>query len=453
MTLYTNLDALQTSGDVVVGGNLTVTGTINGSQDNHFVTTAISTVGNGTLTAAGLIGGMILRTGPTAVYTDTTATAAQLYSALGSPTGATTTVRAIIKNATAYTQTLSAGTGVTLPTTVTIPAFSEAEYVITQTSSTTATFTHVMTSPVSTGTYQVAPAVTTISTVGAGTITAAAINGSLISRGGSQSGTAFTDTTDTAANIIAACTNLVGKIGTAMLVEYANNTNATATITGGSGVTVSGVSVIPPNTISQFLLTYTAANTMTMVGLGVTQSVATAVNILGSSTGSTSIQSANAGSTNYTMTLPAWTGTIATGKGGYSTAQLDKTSDTALATITGMSLALEAGGVYEIRAVLPVTSNASGGAKVSLDTSDTLSLTSSNIQAKLYTASGLAVAATTSGLNNGLGSTAAVTLVEINATLVVNAAGTLVVKGAQNASFGTTTSFLVNASVIARRIA
>src|SRR5690348_14321496 len=53
------------------------------TQDTSLVETAITTVGNGTLTAAGLVGGQILRTGPTAVYTDTTDTAANIVTALG----------------------------------------------------------------------------------------------------------------------------------------------------------------------------------------------------------------------------------------------------------------------------------------------------------------------------------------------------------------------------------
>ena len=78
--------------------------------------TAITTVGNGTLTAAAMIGGQINRSGPTAAFTDTTDTAAAIVAALPEfVSGATFFMR--IKNSTAYLQTISAGTGVTLPTT------------------------------------------------------------------------------------------------------------------------------------------------------------------------------------------------------------------------------------------------------------------------------------------------------------------------------------------------
>ena len=46
------------------------------------VNTAISTAGNGTLTAAGIVGGVITRTGPSGAFTDTTATAVQIVAAL-----------------------------------------------------------------------------------------------------------------------------------------------------------------------------------------------------------------------------------------------------------------------------------------------------------------------------------------------------------------------------------
>lgn len=275
-----------------------------------FVVTAITTVGNGTLTAAGIVGGIIVRTGPTGAYSDATDTAAAIIASLpGAVVGSSFNV--LIKNATAFTQTITAGAGVTLPATVIVPAFSIINYVGTVATASTVSFVHIDTTAISVGSQETNPTISVLSTVGNGTIIAADFVYGLIQRSGSQSGTAFTDTTDTATAIVAACANLVNKVGTSMLIEYSNTTNATATIQSGSGVTVSGVAVIPANTIGQFLVTYTAATpSVTMVGLGVTQAVATAVTILGSSTGSTAIQSANAGTTNYTVTVPAATGTV-----------------------------------------------------------------------------------------------------------------------------------------------
>lgn len=107
---------------------------------------------------------------------------------------------------------------------------------------------------------------TALSTVGAGTITAAGIYGKITTRSGSQSGTPFTDTTDTAAAIIALLPTGAAT-GTAFQYTYVNNTNAVATITGGTGVTVSGITSVPSNSWARYLFTYTAANTATLVGI------------------------------------------------------------------------------------------------------------------------------------------------------------------------------------------
>ena len=106
---------------------------------------------------------------------------------------------------------------------------------------------------------------TALSTVGAGTITAAGIVGGVTTRGGAQSATAFTDTTDTAANIIAALPNPA--IGRSFEYVYVNTTDGAATLSGGTGVTVSGITVVPALSVGRFLVTYTAAATVTMVGL------------------------------------------------------------------------------------------------------------------------------------------------------------------------------------------
>ncbi len=243
---------------------------LNGAGVSTDITnTAITTVGNGTLTAAGLIGGLITRTGPVAAYTDTTATAAQIVTAIGSfVSGATFQVE--IKNGTAFLQTIAAGTGVTLPTTVITGPFQSMVYygVIGGTSaSPTVTFGHLGTGALADPITVNGTANTALNTVGAGTVTAAGINGGFTIRGGSQSNTAFTDTTDTAANIISGNPGLVGKIGTSFLYYYRNTTNANATLSGGTGVTVSGVTVVPGGTWALYLVTYTAAATITMVGV------------------------------------------------------------------------------------------------------------------------------------------------------------------------------------------
>lgn len=111
-------------------------------------------------------------------------------------------------------------------------------------------------------------AITALNTVGAGTITAAGIIGGVTARGGSQSNTAFTDTTATAAAIVAADAGLF--IGRSWLYVYENTTDANATLAGGVGVTVSGITVVPGKSSAFYLVTYTDTNTFTMVGIGQT---------------------------------------------------------------------------------------------------------------------------------------------------------------------------------------
>ena len=231
--------------------------------------TNITTVGNGTLTAAGLVGGVINRSGPTAPYTDTTDTAANIVAALPSfVSGATFFVR--IKNSVGFLATLTAGSGVTLPATNVIgPYQTEWMYgtVGGTSASPTVTFTHLFNSALATAQANTAPAVTTLSTVGAGTLLAAAVNGGYLTRSGSQSNTAFTDTTDTAAAIIAGNPALVAKVGASTVFWYQNTTNAPATLTGGTGVTVSGITLVPAGTWALYVVTGTAAATITMVGV------------------------------------------------------------------------------------------------------------------------------------------------------------------------------------------
>lgn len=221
--------------------------------------TAITATTGTTFTAAQLLTGLINRTGPTANFTDTTDTAANIVAALGGVVGQSFYID--IKNATAFTETLAGGTGITFSSSSVILPNSIAEFLVTITSATAAVFNHVFTTAISP---LVSETSTSLATVGAGTITGAGIVGGLVVRSGSQSNTAFTDTTDTAANIIAAQIN--AHIGISWLFTYQNSTNVPATITGGTGVTVSGTTVVPANTAVCYLITYTAANTITMQG-------------------------------------------------------------------------------------------------------------------------------------------------------------------------------------------
>lgn len=446
---WTHLNNLETLGNIQVDGNLTVLGTINGSEDNAFVMTAITTVGNGTLTAVGLTSGIINRTGPVAAYSDATDTAAAIYSALGSP-AANTTVRSLIKNGTAFTQTITAGTGVTLPTTVIVPAFSIAEYLITVNSATAVTLAHISTTPITTGTALTVPAIGSLSTVGAGTITAALTTGGFVSRSGSQSATPFTDTTDTAAAIIAANANLIGKIGTAMPFLYVNTTNATATLAGGTGVTVSGITTVPAGMAARYIITYTAAATLTMVGISVEQAATSQQEVVlaGSTSGTTTIV-ATAAAGSSTLTTPAVTGTFAstTGSNLYlndlkrSSATITSSSTT-LANVTGLSFTVVPG-TYKFRIVAQGVADGTGGIKYALNYTTT-ALTSLQATSVGTTAAAAATQSTTSTTTQALlfDQAAAVLQVVTEGTMVVSTGGTIDVQVAQHAANASSTTVL-----------
>ncbi len=419
------------------------------TQSSPLVSTSITTVGNGTLTAAGLVGGQIVRTGPVAAYSDATATAVAIVAALpGYVAGETFLIR--LKNATAFTQTITAGVGVTLPSTVIIPAFSVGNYFATVTSATAVTLTHMSTVPIATGTTLTSPAITTLCTVGAGTLLVANFTGGYTVRAGSQSGTPFTDTTDTATNILAANATLVNKIGTAVPYYYSNTTNAVATLTGGTGVTVSGITAVPAGEVATYLITYTAAATLTMVGIGLTNNISTAMALAGSSSGQTIIQPTAAAA--GTLTLPAVTGTVASTSGSNlfiadvkrCTAQKD-TITTALADVTGLTAqALVAGATYQFRCVLPGTADGTSGIAYAFNYT-TATLTSIQAVSKGYTATALsAVQYTTTTTTQALlfDKAAVITLTEIEGTMVVNAAGTLALQVSTHTGTTTASTYL-----------
>ena len=102
---------------------------------------------------------------------------------------------------------------------------------------------------------------TALNTVGAAVIPGAAIAGGYIQRGGAQIA-AFTDTTDTATAILAAQPN--AHIGQTWSITYANNTGFPATIAAGTGVTLTGNTVVTPNGFVEFLASYTAAGAVSL---------------------------------------------------------------------------------------------------------------------------------------------------------------------------------------------
>lgn len=131
--------------------------------------------------------------------------------------------------------------------------------------------------------------------------------------------------------------------------------------------------------------------------------------------------------------------------------QFDKT-DTTLATITGLSLNVEAAGVYSFRADLFVDADVVGGTKYAI--AGTATATSIIYQIRLFDngTNALTINArhTSLGGNTGQAGTTA-GLAIITGTIVVNAAGTLLVQFAQNAA-NNTSSVLINSTFRLERV-
>lgn len=126
------------------------------------------------------------------------------------------------------------------------------------------------------------------------------------------------------------------------------------------------------------------------------------------------------------------------------TTQFDKTSSTTLGDITGLTVKVKASGKYRFRAVLMTTSNVAGGVKAAI--SGTATVTSITYSGVTY---GTAVTySNTTTYGNAVGAVTAETgaMIIIEGSVVINAAGTLTVQFAQNASNGTASSVLVGST-------
>ena len=108
-----------TAGDMTIAttaagkGLALASGVFNVTLPGRGAKVAISTAGAGTLTAAGIVGGLIMRTGPVGAYTDTTDTATAILALLDSPAVGDSWEFSIV-NGVAQICTFAAGAGVTL---------------------------------------------------------------------------------------------------------------------------------------------------------------------------------------------------------------------------------------------------------------------------------------------------------------------------------------------------
>jgi hypothetical protein len=267
-------------------------------------------------------------------------------------------------------------------------------------------------------------------------------------------------------------TTTSGASGAVTLTSGNTQISNTGAITVSSGSTTTGAS---SGTIS----------ILTGTGPAATGAISITTSTAGTNSGAITIQSGSAptgtsgsltlgpgtGSTRGNILLVdgtegtagyVWTSTDTTGKGSwlatnratYVSTQFDKTTSTALANITGLTANVVASGVYKFKAVLFVNSAVTGGQKYSIAGTATATsiifqiLTLAN-QGNTYNINEQLTSLGSSGgeaSNNGLNYT------EITGTIVVNAAGTLTVQFAQNASSGTS-SVLVGSTFEVSRVA
>lgn len=127
----------------------------------------------------------------------------------------------------------------------------------------------------------------------------------------------------------------------------------------------------------------------------------------------------------------------------YVSTQFDKTTDTALANVSGLSVTLTAGKVYSIEAILFTTSAPTGGVKAAI--SGTATATTFIVEAHTIDATSIAYRARTDTLGQAIAAVNGVNtaFIRMHGLIVVNQAGTLTVQFAQNTSNGTASSVLV----------
>ena len=234
-----------------------------GGSGTPIANTNITTVGAGTLTAAAIVGGLITRTGPTGAYTDTTATAAQIVAAIpGAFVGPSFEIA--IKNSTAFAQTLAAGAGVTLPTSVVIGPQSLGYYLVTLTSLTAVTFTHL-------GTVLVAafpPAQFSTAALAAGTLAAGLITGAAMVVLQNTGATPGAQTVRTAAQMLADFPQ--ARVGDSYILRIVNTGAGTLTLTADAGptVTITGTATVAQNVFRDYIVTFNTATTATIQSIG-----------------------------------------------------------------------------------------------------------------------------------------------------------------------------------------
>lgn len=132
--------------------------------------------------------------------------------------------------------------------------------------------------------------------------------------------------------------------------------------------------------------------------------------------------------------------------------QFDKVASTTLATITGLSVTVEADKAYYFEATLHITADATGGHKVAIAGTATATAIIYQVESLDNGTDALVIASRQTALAGAVGQAGATEVrCLIRGEITVNAAGTLLVQFAQNASSGTS-SVLVGSTFIVSQI-
>lgn len=107
------------------------------------------------------------------------------------------------------------------------------------------------------------PVASAVTATAGTTLTAAQITSGLISRSGPTA--AFTDTTDTATNIIAAINNMAAGDGFDLSIQ--NTTAYALTLAAGTGVTLAGTTTVGATSTRRYRVTMTGAGAVTLTGV------------------------------------------------------------------------------------------------------------------------------------------------------------------------------------------
>jgi ethanolamine utilization protein EutA (predicted chaperonin) len=110
-----------------IGAGIGASLKLSGRMRDAIVASLVTTVGAATFTAAQFTGGIIIRSGSTAAYSDTTPTAAAIVAAIPS-CAVGTAFELTIRNTVAFIETILAGSGVTLSQTTAVAASQARRY-------------------------------------------------------------------------------------------------------------------------------------------------------------------------------------------------------------------------------------------------------------------------------------------------------------------------------------